>query len=248
MPLSEDDDVSDDDNNDDIDMAAIDAVNRRRARERANGGGNGGDDDDEEEAPEDEEEMIEKGQAIGGWGHNKASYYEEHSSARSGASMPSQASRNEELEARRLQRAHNSAIDEEDFAGSMTSDVTSSAAAAEEGDKKKSGHENFTVEREMVEEISKDLNDISIVPGQQQKGGMEEIEKKLDGLTNEEKLNIIAQNSPELIALIGEFKSSLALVKSSYAPAMKKIAELDADALPADLARLCTFVKTKFRT
>ena len=143
------------------------------------------------------------------------------------------------MEARRLQRAHNSAIDEEDFAGSLRAEDF----AGNEGEKRGKG--SFTVEREMVEEMNRDLNEISIFGGD---GNAERIEKRLDRLTQEEKLEIIRQNSPELIALIGEFKSSLESIKMNYDPAVKLIQKLDESELESEvMVDFCNFVKVKFR-
>lgn len=233
------DDIYDDDDDDDdtnrygkkqsLKDAAIEAVNRRREQERAMN-------PDEDEDEETLEDAIERDQAVGGWGHKKASYYEEHSSERSSALMPSQASRSEELEARRLQKMHNSAIDEEDFAGTL-----SVVAESDERESHEKGQGKISVEREMVEEISKDLNDISILGD---RSGMERIEKKLEGLSDEEKLGILQQNSPELIALVNEFKSSLTSIKMHYAPAMKLIDKVNAKS--KDLNEFCNFIKIKF--
>lgn len=104
---------------------------------------------------------------------------------------------------------------------------------------------NFTVEREMVEEMNRDLNEISIFGGE---GGAERIEKRLDKLSKEEKMEIIRQNSPELIALIGEFKSSLESIKKNYDPAVKLIQKLDESDLESEaMVDFCNFVKVKFR-
>lgn len=141
------------------------------------------------------------------------------------------------MEARRLQRAHNNAIDEEDFAGSLRAEDFLGQESEKKG--------NFTVEREMVEEMNRDLNEISIFGGE---GGAERIEKRLDKLSKEEKMEIIRQNSPELIALIGEFKSSLESIKKNYDPAVKLIQKLDESDLESEaMVDFCNFVKVKFR-
>jgi hypothetical protein len=126
-----------------------------------------------------------------GWGKRRAAYYEEHKGT-TDATASGEKAEMEEEEAKRLQRIRAETLDEADF--------TSTTGTAKAN----------TMEKEMVMAMDKELREI----------GAEQVERDVSSLSREERLRLVAQDSPELAALLADFKAKVAVVRDSLAPLM----------------------------
>ncbi|GAA5807270.1 hypothetical protein MFLAVUS_000627 [Mucor flavus] len=138
--------------------------------------------EDEIIGQQEEEEVEDKT-----WGTSKKAYYD----ADEGSDLDEM--REEEEEALRIQKEHLSHMDEADF----VDDALSGWGLG--------NNEDVEADRKLVEDVSKDLEDISF--------DKLKIEKRRKNLPIKEKLKIIQNESPELIDLLDEFKENVEGVK-----------------------------------
>jgi len=155
-----------------------------------------------QEEKEEEEEEEEDTEQIS-WGRKREAYYEQVNHDRE---QTAEAAELEEEEARRLQRHRAAALADEDFAG------VSAASQAEER----------STEGALVSAMDRELESVTLsgTPGT---AVVEHVERDVSALSREEKLRIVAQDSPELVGLLADFRDKLRALRNELEPLLARV-------------------------
>lgn len=153
-----------------------------------------------------------------GWGRSKNDYYStETAEFELMGSDEENVAQDEEEESSRLQKERAKELEEDDFGFDSTME-----AMVGGGDKK--GRKDSKSKKGKSAEL--DLDDIDFDDDMMtSNGSVEKIAKDLSHLTENEKLQIVLTDSPELLGLLEEFKAKLDELRNHIQPVLKKVQE-----------------------
>lgn len=157
------------------------------------------------------------------WGKNRRAFYDADTGHLEGdESEESDAEREEEEEAMRLQRKQLAGLEDDDFDAGL-GETLGDAVEGKKGKKGKKGkaRKSKASDASMLSAMTSDLAAVS--SALEGSVSVERVAKDTSALSDEDKLQIVLSDSPELISLLGDFRATIVQVRSMLQPLLDRV-------------------------